>query len=493
MAGGGLTGALPDLAHAVASDALPAPVAVLVFPLTFVALDVAGAASSPFGVWGSPAQPQHASKPLLQVAALGGGGVVTGLLGLSAAALGLALTNAPGAGPTLVVAVALVIAVHLWGAVRLARARAGMSVRVAGLVEASGDSPTGDPLALLMQDERLDDAAWHRVRSASTAVLADLIARTQDALAGGAQLVVWAEGAGLVPAGHEDEVVAHVADLARRYDGHVALALAVAHRDGPRHVDNRVVLVAPGGHATLDTRKARPVPGAEADHTIPGDGALAWVDTALVRLGVLACFDLDLPRLSRQAAGNRVDILLVPASDWPAISPLHTEMAVLPAIANGCTVVRPARWGRSAAIDPYGRFVATADHVGPGERRCGQRSRPGGSRRRTHAWRVGPRPLTAAARRAALRPDRFRCRSRDRLLRTRSRTDDQGPLHAQVAVLALLLGAVEGERARVGREHADDRLPIMIDRNEPTVNSSSVSRCPDSGTSLSSRVSAKRH
>jgi len=286
MAGGGLTGALPDLAHAVASDALPAPVAVLVFPLTFVALDVAGAASSPFGVWGSPAQPQHASKPLLQVAALGGGGVVTGLLGLSAAALGLALTNAPGAGPTLVVAVALVIAVHLWGAVRLARARAGMSVRVAGLVEASGDAPTGDPLALLMQDERLDDAAWHRVRSASTAVLADLIARTQDALAGGAQLVVWAEGAGLVPAGHEDEVVAHVADLARRYDGHVALALAVAHRDGPRHVDNRVVLVAPGGHATLDTRKARPVPGAEADHTIPGDGALAWVDTALVRLGV---------------------------------------------------------------------------------------------------------------------------------------------------------------------------------------------------------------
>ena len=55
MAGGGLTGALPYLAHAVAADALPAPVSVLAFPLVFVALDVAGAASSPFGVWGSPA------------------------------------------------------------------------------------------------------------------------------------------------------------------------------------------------------------------------------------------------------------------------------------------------------------------------------------------------------------------------------------------------------------------------------------------------------
>jgi len=366
MTGGGLTGALPYLAHAVASDALPAPVAVLAFPLVFIALDVAGAASSPFGVWGSPALTQHANRPLLQVAALGGGGVITGLLGLSAAALGLALANAPGALPTLVVVAAVVTAAHLWGAIRLAHAQAGTSVRVAGLVEASAASATGSPLALLMQDERLDDAAWERVRCASTAVLADLVARTEHALSGGAQLVVWAEGAGLVPAGHEDEIVAEVADLARRYDGHVALALAVAHRDGPQHVDNRVVLVDPSGHAMLDTRKARPVPGIEANHTIPGDGALAWVDTALGRIGVLVCFDLDLPRLSRQAGANRIDILLVPASDWPAISPLHTEMAVLPAIANGCTVVRPTRWGRSAAIDPHGRFMATADHVGPG-------------------------------------------------------------------------------------------------------------------------------
>ena len=366
MAGGGLTGALPYLAHAVAADALPAPLSVLAFPLVFVALDVAGAASSPFGVWGSPALTQHANRPLLQVAALGGGGVVTGLLGLSAAALGLALANVPGARPTLVVVVAVVIAAHLWGAVRLSRAPTGTSVRVAGLVEASAADPTGSPLALLMQDERLDDDAWERLRSASTTTLADLIARTEHALRGGAQLVVWAEGAGVVLAGHQDEVVAQVADLARRYGGHVALALAVAHRDGPRHIDNRVVLVVPSGHATLDTRKARPVPGAEADHTMPGDGALAWVDTALGRIGVLVCFDLDLPRLSRQVAANRIDILLVPASDWPAIAPLHTEMAVLPAIANGCTVVRPTRWGRSAAIDPHGRFVATADHVGPG-------------------------------------------------------------------------------------------------------------------------------
>jgi len=366
MAGGGLTGAVPYLAHALASVALPAPVAVLAFPLALVALDVAGAASSPFGVWGSPALTQIGNRPLLQVAALGGGGLVTGLLGLSAAALGLALASAPGATPMLVVVAAVVIAAHLWGAVRLARARTGTSVRVAGLVEASAASPTKSVLALLMQDEPLDDAAWERVRSASSAGLADLIARTEHALGGGAQLVVWAEGVGLVPAGYEDELVVHFADLARRYNGHVALALAVAHRDGPRHVDNRVVLVVPSGHATLDTRKARPVPGAEADHTVPGDGALAWVDTALGRVGVLVCFDLDLPRLSRQAAANRVDILLVPASDWPAISPLHTDMAVLPAIANGCTVVRPTRWGRSAAIDPHGRFVATADHVGPG-------------------------------------------------------------------------------------------------------------------------------
>jgi len=364
MAGGGLTGALPYLAHALAADTLPTPVAVLAFPLVFVALDAAGAASSPFGVWGSPALTQLTNKPLVQVAALGGSGAVTGLLGLSAAALGLALTDTSGVWPTVVAVAVVVVAAHLWGGVRLTRAPAGTSVRVAGLVEASTASSTDSALALLMQDERLDDAVWERVTSESTTVLPDLIARTEHALAGGAQLVVWAEGAGLVPAGQEDDVIAHVADLVRRHGGHVALALAVAHRDGPRHVDNRVVLVDPVGQVALDTRKARPVPGVEADHTIPGDGDLAWADTALGRIGVLVCFDLDLPRLSRQAGAHGVDILLVPASDWPAISPLHTEMAVLPAIANGCTVVRPTRWGRSAAIDPHGRFVATADHVG---------------------------------------------------------------------------------------------------------------------------------
>ena len=364
MAGGGLTGALPYLAHAVAADALPAIVAVLVFPVTSVALDVAGAATSPFGVWGSPALTQHANRPLLQVAALGGGGTVTGLLGLFASGLGLALTDAPGGLPTFAVVTVVVIAAHLWGAVRLARRPSGASVRIAGLVEASATQPSDSALGLLMADERLDDAAWERVTSASSAALVDLVARTEHALRGGAQLVVWAEGSGLVAAGEEEALVARVAGLARRHGAHVALALAVAHRDGPRHVDNRVILVDHRGDVTLDTRKARPVPGAEADHTIPGDGTVAWVDTTLGRIGVLVCFDLDLPRLTRQAAADGVDILLVPASDWPAISPMHTDMAVLPAVANGCAVVRPTRWGRSAAIDPHGRIVATADHVG---------------------------------------------------------------------------------------------------------------------------------
>jgi apolipoprotein N-acyltransferase len=66
--------------------------------------------------------------------------------------------------------------------------------------------------------------------------------------------------------------------------------------------------------------------------------------------------------LVRQAGRAGVDVLLVPSSDWGPVGPMHADMAVMRAIENGVSVLRPTRKGISLAVDPHGRTLASADY-----------------------------------------------------------------------------------------------------------------------------------
>jgi apolipoprotein N-acyltransferase len=54
--------------------------------------------------------------------------------------------------------------------------------------------------------------------------------------------------------------------------------------------------------------------------------------------------------------------MVVPSSDWREIDPLHTRMALLRGVENGCSVIRPTHKGLSAAADYQGRILAATDH-----------------------------------------------------------------------------------------------------------------------------------
>jgi len=56
--------------------------------------------------------------------------------------------------------------------------------------------------------------------------------------------------------------------------------------------------------------------------------------------------------------------MLVPASDWKDIMPLHQQMAEFRAIENGTALFRITRWGGSGAVDPYGRSLAWMNDFG---------------------------------------------------------------------------------------------------------------------------------
>jgi apolipoprotein N-acyltransferase len=94
---------------------------------------------------------------------------------------------------------------------------------------------------------------------------------------------------------------------------------------------------------------------------IPGDWILPTHDSDVGKLSAAICYDMDFPHLIGQAGANGVELMLVPAWDWPAINPLHAEMAVYRAIENGFSIVRSTAQGTSIAVDSYGRVLARMD------------------------------------------------------------------------------------------------------------------------------------
>ena len=340
----------------------------LAFPAAVLAIEAVTAAASPFGRWGSLAYTQYGNLPLTQVAAFAGNPAITLLVCWFGASLAWTWVHgfAPDRVRTALLAYGIVLAaVLLAGGVRLARSRrAGRTVRIASLTEPElpGVPPVSEIFGQLVQDADLDEASFAELRRTSRLLVAALLRGTVTHAAAGARIVCWAECAGLVPADEEADLVRRAAAVAREYGCYLAAALAVVHRDGPRHLENKVVMLAPTGEIAFEYRKARPVPGAEAAHSLPGGGAMRWLDTPYGRIGVLICFDADIPRLTRRISAARLDILLVPASDWPAIDPVHSHMAELAGIEHGTSVVRQARHGLSLATDAYGRALAAYEH-----------------------------------------------------------------------------------------------------------------------------------
>ncbi len=63
----------------------------------------------------------------------------------------------------------------------------------------------------------------------------------------------------------------------------------------------------------------------------------------------------------------RTDILFAPSNDWAEVKATHASMAIMRAIEQGFTLVRPKTDGFSLVTDPLGRTVAWQDTDQPGE------------------------------------------------------------------------------------------------------------------------------
>jgi len=313
---------------------------VALFPALVVGLEWLGATGSEMGSWGALAYTQLGNPALLQLASVFG---LAGIGALLAATSGLLAVLLDSRGPerwmsALIGLAIAILAAHAYGAWRLDRVLPGPSVAVGTVTSDIGMTPEGLPP---------DD-----VLKAGTEQLFD---RTRLAIAQGAKLVVWNEGATAVTADTEPALLQRAGRLAQDTDTDIVLAY-VLPLDGMARFENKYVWVGPEGIVETYFKH----------HPVPGEGSVRGEDPIQVwarpygRAGGAICYDYDFPALGQAHARQDAGLVVVPSSDWRGIDPFHTQMAAVRGIEGGFSVVRSVRWATSGAYDAMGRVRGTA-------------------------------------------------------------------------------------------------------------------------------------
>jgi len=337
--------------------------------LLFPAVDTAASflfsldQGSPLGSWGASGYSQITNLPLTQTTS------VVGMYGLSFLIMWAAPVvndmwerrfNLRAARSAVVPFGVLLLAALLFGGARLALLTpSAPTVQMAALapdreLNAARDAAgvAAGPRSAAERDRLADQHL--------APVLDDLFARTRRAARAGAKVVAWSEAAGYVFKEDERALLDRAAAVARDEGIYLELGMIfILPTTGSPTNENRSILIDPTGAIRWDYHKATTVPG---DGNARGPADLPVVDTPYGRLSVAICFDADFPWLVRQAGRAGVDILLVPSSDWGPVGPVHADMAVVRAIENGVSILRPTRKGTSVAVDPQGRTLARTDY-----------------------------------------------------------------------------------------------------------------------------------
>jgi apolipoprotein N-acyltransferase len=361
---------LPFLVDRLLASPTGGLASTLIFPMALVAAEFLRSRFAPSATWNSLAYTQYGCLPLMQIAAFVGIWGISFLLGWTASTFEWAWArNFDWSVLRVPVTTCMTIlgCVVFACSIRVALAPTDrLSMRTVAL---------NGPLDVFVPGE-MTKIASGRVSSAERPALAEKLARLQawfldgsrrEARAG-ARLVAWPEQNLLVFAEDEPALLARAQRLAAEEHVYLVMGLGTVHLGTPLPFENKSVVIDPFGKVLVSYLKSRPVPGWEASVMRRGDGRLPIVDMPEGRLATAVCFDADFPELMRQTGQGGADLLVVPANEWRKVKDVHVQMAVFRAIENGVSLLRPASFGISSAVDPWGRVLAMSDHFSAGDR-----------------------------------------------------------------------------------------------------------------------------
>jgi apolipoprotein N-acyltransferase len=323
----------------------------LVFPLAGVILSFLMPSSSGTWVSGATAHSQYGQIPLLQLVSVTGMWGISFLISWLAPVINDLMDDFSSTGKRRLAGIYFSILCFIIIAgefdTTFQQNKSG-TVRVASITVDNG-----------LFDKILNSAFKNIPDKEDSRILQDkLFTESENAVQSGAKILFWSEMNGMVFKEDEAGMITRGTNFAVKHGIYFFMSLWVI--ENPiKSSENKVVAIGPDGNILFTYIKPTFAPG---DPYRKGDGIIKSIDTEFGRLSCAICSDMDYPALIRQAGKLKVDILIVPADDWKAIDPLHSEMSVFRVLENGFSMVRQARQGLSVAVDYHGNVLSSMDY-----------------------------------------------------------------------------------------------------------------------------------
>ncbi len=304
--------------------------------------------------------------PIAQAASIGGIYLLSLFVGLVNAGFALVVVSAPRRQMQVLVATVLLVGVTaLWGGLRLADnrlTRAGMPVKV-GLIQAN-----------IQQVDK-----WNRAKAGE--IVDRYTTMTRQAIAAGAEVVLWPESATPFLFNEDPAGEAIVRGLVQSTGVPLLFGSDEIERGTPNRFYNSAFMLDSGGSTAAVYRKMHLVPFGEY---VPYKDLLFFVKplveavsdfspgTLVTMLPVnghmmstAICYEVTYPGLMREAVRQGSELLTTITNDaWYGESSApfqHFEMAMLRSIEQGRYLIRAANTGITGIVDPYGRVLTRTD------------------------------------------------------------------------------------------------------------------------------------
>lgn len=313
---------------------------VLAFPVLWSLFEFLVFEFSPDGTYGSLAYTQASFLPVVQIAS------VTGILGITflvtlfpSVVSGMIYYRFRRFTVALVLMLSVVIIAVLFGWVRLMRAAPPDNWMTAGL-------------AVLDEKVHSETDQPNPAQELQTARLyAAMVAR----LAGeGAQVAVLPEKIVSVTPGFGFPVKSVIANAATT--NHIAIVTGYTEFIDDHLKVNKALAISGQGVLLGDYQKVHLFEGEVRSGFMPGK-TTATFTLNQVPAGVAICKDLDFSGFIRQYGEGGTEVIFVPAWDFIKDGWLHSRMAILRGVENGCSIARTARQGKLTISDYLGRVV----------------------------------------------------------------------------------------------------------------------------------------
>ena len=368
-------------------------ISTLVFPMAMVMMDFL-ASKGGGGTWGNVAYLQFSNNYLMQLAS------VTGIWGISFMIYWFASTvnylyqqlmiKQAIKQPLVIYSLSLLM-VMSFGFWRVNSndlsntpkiKMAGITVENLSILETVHECHTGETISIPATAHQSDSRLTKAMRSMESFVaypnqpkfspvfeqidniMTQLWESSQQAVQSGARVIVWTEGIVNAFKSDESRYIQDAKDFAVQNGIWLFFPMATIIPGeilpGQPFIENKVLSINPSGEVVNTYFKNIPVGGVEP--CFPGDGSIPVISTAEANISPVICYDADFPDLLQQVGHQETEILVVPSGDWHAISPIHSYMAVVRAIENGVSILRPVSRGLTLAADSFGRVIAEDDY-----------------------------------------------------------------------------------------------------------------------------------